>query len=528
MLEAIKTCRRCGGHKFQSRGRERPSRTHPKGKRRYSCSDCGHRTVTPYITQPELEIINAQSRDFGSWDPESEVYVVTSAQNATQTHAGFLKALRVYAKENGASLLVTPFRYRNPTSLWSDADESDDWWCDSIEGDVYSGRADIGDNLTVLGDIPVTPTATSPLSGLDSISLDKSGILGHPKLELKAIPTPQHALPKIMTTTGAVTLRNYTDTKAGKKGEFHHTYGAAIVERDGDLFHLRQINALEDGSFVDLDKSYDMDGVWDAGPAEALVLGDLHVDFLDEDVVAATITNKDSMVNVLKPKTLVLHDVVDFYSRGHHTKFDPFVSVAKQKDDMENVFEEVRRACQWIDMLPKDIQVVIVPSNHHDHLYRWMAETDWRSDAVNSEMYLETALHMVRTATMGTGGAEVADPFLYWAERLITTKDRCVFLPRDTSFTIKGIELGMHGDMGANGARASKPAMARMGVKSIMGHTHSPAIFEGAYWAGCMSVLRRDFNKGPSSWMNSNVVIYGSGKRSILNVPTGSRWRRPR
>lgn len=522
MLEQVKMCRKCGGDTFILHGRDRPSEGHPEGKRRHECVICGHRTVNPYTTQPELSHLD---RFVGSWDSEAPRHIITAAQNATDVDLNFLKALQVYTQEMEASFCVIPFKYRNSSTNLTEPDQGDDWWDGPIADNLYSGRQNVGSHLTVLGDIPVTPTAVVPLSGLDSITGDRSGIVGHPKLELKAIPMPQHKLPKIMATTGAITLQNYTDSKSGKKGEFHHTMGAAVVEQDGEQFHLRQINALLDGSFIDLDKRYTPKGVESVGGVEALVLGDLHVDYLDPDVVAATITNKDSMINLLKPKYVVLHDVIDFYSRGHHTRFDPFVGVAKQKDHMDDVFEEVARACKWVDMLPKDIRVVMVPSNHHDHMYRWMKETDWRFDPVNAEMYLETALHMVRSAKMGTGGAEVADPFLFWAERLITTKDRCVFLKRDESFTLKGIELSMHGDIGANGARASKPGMARMGVKSILGHTHTPAIFEGAYWAGCMSVLRRDFNPGPSSWMNSNVVIYSNGKRSILNVLGQGRWR---
>ena len=35
---------------------------------------------------------------------------------------------------------------------------------------------------------------------------------------------------KIMTTTGACTLANYTSSRAGAGGEFHHCYGVLIVE----------------------------------------------------------------------------------------------------------------------------------------------------------------------------------------------------------------------------------------------------------------------------------------------------------
>ena len=57
---------------------------------------------------------------------------------------------------------------------------------------------------------------------------------------------------KILLSTGACTVKNYTDSKSGKKGEFHHMLGFIIVELDGEDFHIRQVNADDNGNFYDL------------------------------------------------------------------------------------------------------------------------------------------------------------------------------------------------------------------------------------------------------------------------------------
>ena len=116
--------------------------------------------------------------------------------------------------------------------------------------------------------------------------------------------TPQSSLPKILTTTGAVTQKNYIQGKAGKLGEFHHTFGACVVELKNGLFHLRQINALDDGSFIDLTEEYSPHGVAKAGRALALVMGDTHQEFVDPNVVKATFDGPNSIVSVLKPQHL--------------------------------------------------------------------------------------------------------------------------------------------------------------------------------------------------------------------------------
>ena len=44
--------------------------------------------------------------------------------------------------------------------------------------------------------------------------------------------------PKMLLTTGSITVPNYTDSKVGHKAKFHHSLAAAIVEVDenGSVF----------------------------------------------------------------------------------------------------------------------------------------------------------------------------------------------------------------------------------------------------------------------------------------------------
>jgi hypothetical protein len=183
--------------------------------------------------------------------------LITSAQNATPVHKPFMKALETAANHLNAEIVVIPLRYKNPTSKWSSSQENAEVWDDAVTPYLCSERKALNKNLTLLGDIKVQPTATQPLTGFDAITHGESGILGHTKLQLRSIPTPQAKMPKLLTTTGACTVRNYTDSKAGKLGEFHHTLGACLVELDGAKFHMRQINGDKDtGTFQDLNSTY--------------------------------------------------------------------------------------------------------------------------------------------------------------------------------------------------------------------------------------------------------------------------------
>lgn len=489
------------------------------GNTRWKCRACKSRTTMP-LKEPLKEPVK-----FNTSLPKAKGYIFTWAQNATFVFEEFLTSLKRLAEHKGYRLVVIPGRYKNPTSRWTQAQQSDEWWDAAVTPHLFAGREAVHPALMVVGDIKTQPTAVKPLSGFETITGPMSGVIGHPRLQLVSIPTPHHKLPKLMMTTGACTVQNYTDSKAGKKGDFHHTFGALIVEIDGDRFHTRHVNAVRDGSFIDLEHEYSVDGVKKAPPASALVMGDTHVDFVDPGVVEATFVADNSIVNTLRPRYLVWHDLLDFYTRNHHHRKDPFVAVAKHVSGRDSVLEEMERAATFVDAhTPKWAKNVFVPSNHPDALARWIKETDWRTDPVNAEVYLETALEMVRRCHMRSHGSWTLDPFIHWMRKLMRRAKSWIFLSRDESFTINGIEVGQHGDIGAGGSRGSIAGMSKIGVKTIIGHSHSPGIESGAYQVGTSTLLKLEYNSGPSSWLHTHCIIYANGKRTLVNIIDG-KWR---
>ncbi len=457
-----------------------------------------------------------------------QTYVVTSAQNATGVHRRALESLQTYCRVNKAQLLVIPYRYRNPTSMWSQRAQHDDWWASELHPYLVNCRVDLNRHLVLLADIMTQPTATSPLEGFETITGGRSGIIGHPKLELVTVPTPQQKLPKILTTTGAVTKKNYIPSKAGKKGEFHHTFGACVVEVDGDRFHVRQLNMRNDGSFCDLTAEYDGPKVRRYDRIPALVMGDTHVEVIDPKVVAATFEGPDSIVGALRPEVLVWHDVFDGQSNNHHDRGRTFHEYVKHHAGRRNVEAEVDRTLAFVDQAtPKNTRNVIVASNHHDFLKEWVESTDPRHDPENVMFWAETYLAIVRSEhTRWTpSGVTVQDPFAYWGMKKLRTAAQATFLRRDQPHQIKGVEVGYHGDRGPGGARGTRLAFSKLGVRSIIGHTHAPGIRDGAYQVGTSSRLDLTYAAGsPSAWLHCHAVIYPNGKRSLIPIIDGE-WR---
>lgn len=453
--------------------------------------------------------------------------LITSAQNATPIHAEFVKALEQHANAvSAADILVVPYRYKNPTSRFGNKEETEEWWDEKITPYLCNQRKRLNKNLILMGDIKIQATAGKPLAMMDAMSHGESAIFGHPKLQLRTVPTPQDSYPKILTTSGACTVANFTDTKLGKVGEFHQTIGAALVELSGKTFHLRQVNAdKKTGAYDDIDRHYNAGGVGSAQRAKGLVLGDWHKDYALPSVERATF-GVGGMVETLRPEVIAWHDLADMYSVNHHHRGNFIIANAKAESGRFDARAEIERACSYVlGHTPKDTLSVIVPSNHNDFLARWLLETDPRTlVGANFDLWCETALAVKRSAQSTLKGTEYVDAFVYWARKFFDGCPQVRVLERGESYTVADVELGLHFDKGPNGSRGSLQNLRRIGVKVMGGHGHGPGIDEGGYQVGTATGQLEYAVGGPSGWLNTHGVIYSTGKRSLLNIIDG-QWR---
>ena len=499
---------------------------------RYRCMEalCGRRFTD--LTKEIKEDVKAPVEVRDSLRDDTHVFLITWAQNATEVSPGFWKALNACKEHRNADLIVIKGTYRNTSSRKKKID--DEWWAPEVmEAGLWDKREDLCPILTLMADMPVRPTAKRPLTGLDAHTGAKSGIVGHPKLELRCIATPQAKHAKQMMTTGACTVQNYSRSKAGKSGEFNHTIGALIVEVRGDVFFARQLNSVKDGSFIDLDTEYFPDGSWqDADRALSLHMGDWHDGFTAPHVIDATFNNKDSMVSILKPEKIFWDDLLDQYGRNHHHKGDPFIAFAKEHDTVYNRGDlryEVEAACESVNYYTKHaeevigmpVQSIVKTSNHDDALTRYIIERNWKNDPKNAVFYLETSLMMLQETEMEETGATYPSALGVWAAKLMPD---VLMLGRRGSFMVGDIETIFHGDIGPNGARGSIMGFAKIGVKTFIAHSHTSGIVDGCYQVATSTYLNLEYARGPSSWSNTHGVIYANGKRALLTMHDGE-WR---
>lgn len=475
-------------------------------------------------------------------------WLLTAAQNDCSVHRPFFDNLRAYAQHIGAELLVAKFTYnlamvrdRARASAGSEEEarlaRARHWtWAPELAPYLVDETRDCGP-LTFFASMNQLPTASDPLSSLDTHSRGRWAVFPHAKLRLKTVPSADDN-PPVLVTTGACTVEDYTDTKAGQKAVFHHVIGATLVEVDsaGRVF-CRQINATHDGAFQDLDCVVAGGRVLTGQSVEAITFGDIQSPFLDPGVASATWGfdvalwrgGDGGMVDALKPRYGFLHDLIDFKSISHHDARSFSERYRTWANRRDGVAADIRSAAEFLSAISRPfMQLVAVESNHDKWLDRWLDDRErGLRDLGNARVWHE--LNAARLAAIEQNDQDWST----WAHALRgsgVSLGSVHFVLEGGSYLIcqgsrgGAIECGGHGHLGPNGGPAAPRALSRAAGKANIGDKHSPEIIDGLYVAGTSSRLRLGYNKGPSSWRHAHIITYPNGKRT-MNFIHDAAWR---
>ena len=458
-------------------------------------------------------------------------FLITWAQNDTPVHEPFLRNMESYASHINAEIIVIAGRYKNPTSVFED--KKHETWHSRVKPYLYAGRQNIHKHVVVVGDVKVSPTAITPMTSMEGFSGPESCIFGHPKTQLQTVPVLEGRPPKKMMTTGACTVPNYTDSKAGKKGEFHHQLGFVVVEvKNKEVFFSRQTTAGDDGSFTDLYYKAEFDGgleeldvvkglqflgsefegeskITRVKKISGAILGDVHFGEHDPEVIKNTL---DVLFKNLKPDEVILHDIFNGHSISHHDRKDAFAQYHKEVDGKNDLKLEIQEMLEGLKPFAK-YNTTVVRSNHDDFLDRWLRDVDWRKESTmkNSICYMDYAkLLLERLAPKGIIPYVINEKY-----------PKMRTLGRSDSHKIHGWEVGQHGDVGASGSRGSVNQFKRLNTKMIVGHSHSPNRKDGVIQVGTSTHLRVGYNIGASAWLQSHSIIHEDGKAQQIDFING-------
>lgn len=462
-------------------------------------------------------------------------YIFTCAQNNTAIHQPVWKSLLRLAKHYDAEIFVASFNYNRAAygtlsvKRGTDTHENKELWYDREIVpylDKSDNRLQLSPHLVWCGEVNLSPTLTRPLSGFENYTQMDSSIFPHPRLAMKSVATLGNSGPKLVYTTGTITQRNYIQKTAGLKAEFHHSYGGLLVEVNSDgSFYIRQLTSSDDGIIQDLNVVVDSGKLTSKKAiVSSINWGDIHVAYLQEDQKRIC-WGKGGILDTLKPEHQFFHDTLDFYARNHHEVNDPHSFFKRFVNGTDSVEKEVDECAKFLLHTKRDwCKSIIVESNHDNAFERWLVNGyyDYRKDPLNARYFLECQLRKYQAIE----NKEERFLFMEWAIRRSFTQEEpgIIFLDKDQSFVINGVEFGLHGHNAPNGARGSPLGFSKLGFPVNLGHFHSAEILDGVFVAGLTANLKMDYNKGPSSWGHSHIITYPTGMRAIITTWRGA-WR---
>jgi hypothetical protein len=443
--------------------------------------------------------------------------VFTQAIQGAEVFEPFLLALENFQARRKAKLCIFPGKaHLKPLS--DDEYPLDSRLFKNHSDDIYR-QVEVNKFLSA-ADLDIRPYIADPLSGLSGLGAEecRSYIIAHTTQRMKTLPNEIGSHPRIQQCTGALTLPLYRNNKSGILGDKRHVIGAVIVDVAVNKFIPAAVQSDTDGSFIYNGVRYNPDGTIETVRPEAIIRGDDHVGFEDPKANSAV----DEIVAELMPKSIFVHDILDAASVSHHRERSIIqtLSVPHHIKTLELELAECRRFLQEINRKkPKDCKIYIVPSNHNEHLHRYLDERRWVDDKMNIKKAAELFHHWIN---------EGKDPLIYGVD---PKEELGVWIRRgDKAIRIAGVVVSTHGDKGPKGARGSiRGEYVSFGLSSA-GHSHSPEKLGGATRVGTLSSLDLDYTIGaPSDWAHAIEAIYKGrdGKtplRQLMLVIDGE-WR---
>tara|TARA_R110000782_G_scaffold270483_1_gene371827 strand:- start:30920 stop:32449 length:1530 start_codon:yes stop_codon:yes gene_type:complete len=448
-------------------------------------------------------------------DKSVQRFFISSVVSNAPLHKKGFKAVQVMCNHLGAQQVYIPVQYD-----WQDVKQGreDPSYPKQVADCLLSSDVELNKHVNLMGSVPIHATVVNPLTGMTHVAKGKSAIFGHPQIAMQSIATSKFKIPKLLYCTGAITEPRYTRSKAGRKAQDHHDIGGLIVEVSDDRFHVFEIRINDDGSFYHLTNKYTTNGVESYSGVSGVVLADEHVDGIDQHVVNATYTDEDSIIRTFNPEYVVHHDFHNHTADSHHSRNNVMTRIiinemgaSVVKDELDYGFNFMRKTTV------EGTKNVMVASNHHDHLTRWLNEFNpHRGDVRNVLFYHQLNAAVIEEYVTTKKNIEPYE--MYCKNWHPDVYENCKFLSRDEEFEIAGIDCSNHGD-GFTG----QGGFLRTGKRTIIGHSHSPKLDKTLRVGGCCS-NDLGYNKGLSGWLATHSIIYPDGNQTFVHIIDG-KWR---
>lgn len=443
-------------------------------------------------------------------------FVITTAVINKGAYLPFYNSLKNYAERNNAMILLMSCADAKGTnkhySVNFDPEFKDSW--------VVVSDLQLNDKIG-LCDIQQSAKQRMPISALEKLTAVRKSslIVAGCKQLLKYVPNLKGEIPRALMTTGAVTINDFSNEffmskRTSKLAEADYQAAAVIVEiEDNERFHFRQVEADENGSFSDLRIKYYPDGTAEEIHEATLVLGDAHVGASDMRLID---TIQREFIDGGFVDTVVLHDLCNSASVSHHEENDIVKLIQRANDGSDRLQTEIDNIVTFLnDFTTLGVDVVVVNSNHDDHLTRYVKNLSsvMRKDYHNMTLAFEALALLVSDEN-----ASVLEFLVKHRSNVeLLHPEKIKWLKLDESYVKYGVQLGFHGHVGANGAKGSLKTFENAFEDAVVGHSHSGAIKCKVYQVGTSTDLDMGYNKGLSSWTRTSCLVHADGTKQLIN-----------
>jgi len=410
------------------------------------------------------------------------------------------------------------------------------WFAPELVPHIKDESIQLAPGLIWCGEMNILPTATSPLTGLDDYNGRSSNIIPHAKHAMESIASLADEATKFNYATGAITMRNYIKKRAGIVAERKHSFGGVLVEVDCEgNWYVRQLQIGDDGAVYDIGpRGYRgvriADGKVDAIPLpkdlnapgrsfiEAVTWGDIHASEM-ELWVRELGWGPRGMLNQLRPRKQFWHDLFSMRAAGHHEIKDFHRTFEKHVNGESSVDDEIQVTADFATEAYREwCESVVIRSNHDRHLNRWLNEANPAHDMTNARYFYRLQDKLLDAIEGGDKDFNV----LEWALRNCANPIPAgvKFNGEDESYIILkkhggGIECGLHGDLGPNGARGSTRSLRKLGRRVNKAHDHKATWYDGVLSGGACA-RSFSYSKGPNAASISHILTYENASRTIL------------
>jgi hypothetical protein len=463
-------------------------------------------------------------------DKGSRFYLLSCAQTRTPANMDVVNALNTLAKDIGATFLIGALKYKNPNAWHTEQSQYEDELnreCDE-KLSQWLIRRSVDLNDSTIFRVSTGATSLNPINAAKRVC-DRNVVVAHPVRQQRPIATPAYETPLMLLSTGSVTYPyNYSLSPTGEAAEFHHSYGAALVQVTQDEVMMWPITYDEEQKSVHwLDKRYDSKGQVHEAEIEALILGDFHGVNVNMEVFDSTHKFIKQVEDRLE--RVIFHDLLDFSSASHWNNV--WTLAAKTLTESDSVSRELKGTFEYVHDLFEGVsripELVIVPSNHNDHLDRWLIGGKKHTpplDCSPEDLWLWHQLNSLAMRERLDGEGERCGLQIYYNQVYKADSGYAYglrWLDRQKPYYVENIDCSQHGDIGIAGAKGSPVAFSRAGRKTFIGHGHADVIEKGCWTVATSSSTKPKYARGYNTMQNSHGIIYKGGCRGKLPLSNG-------